>query len=227
MIKDQAEEYDENDKVLDMGKEKEIMIQNIKKEIIHLTKLLEEEKRKQIRERKHIQNQILQHRILIKQKEDKIREVKAKICTHYIRNSSGSRSKDKNMSMSVRRFNTSKNQTVREVFIGNKQFKNYSKEIIEKVDQKSDLVKIRFFKCRQKLLFQCMYENKEGKLHAHELESSRTELENERKEKIEETDSIYIKYLMSMKFYFKSSLVGVECRIKTEKGNKHIQVGIC
>ncbi len=45
----------------------------------------------------------------------------------HSRNSSGSRSKDKNMSMSVRKFNTSKNEAVREVFIGNHQFKNFSK----------------------------------------------------------------------------------------------------
>ncbi len=31
MIKEQAEDYDENDKILDMGKEKEIMVENIKK----------------------------------------------------------------------------------------------------------------------------------------------------------------------------------------------------
>ena len=49
MIKEQAEDYDENDKILDMGKEKEIMVENIKKQIAHLSKLLEEEKRKQIR----------------------------------------------------------------------------------------------------------------------------------------------------------------------------------
>ena len=73
-----------------------------------------------------------------------------------------------------------------------------------------------------------MYENKEGKLHTHDFDnSSRAEHEAEKKDKIEETESIYIKYLMSMKFFFKSSLVGVECRIKTEKGNKHIQIGNC
>ena len=30
-----------------------------------------------------------------------------------------------------------------------------------------------------------------------------------------------------MKFYYKSKIVGVECRVKTDKGNKHIQIGNC
>jgi hypothetical protein len=32
---------------------------------------------------------------------------------------------------------------------------------------------------------------------------------------------------MSIKFYFKSNLVGVECRVKTDKGNNHIYIGCC
>ena len=38
---------------------------------------------------------------------------------------------------------------------------------------------------------------------------------------------MFVKYLFSIKFYFKSKIVGVEFRTKTEKGNKHIQIGNC
>lgn len=36
-----------------------------------------------------------------------------------------------------------------------------------------------------------------------------------------------MKHLFSMKFFYKSKIVGVECRIKTDKGNKHIHIGNC
>lgn len=37
------------------------------------------------------------------------------------------------MSLSVRKFNSQNHQTIREAFIGNNSFKNYSREVIEKV----------------------------------------------------------------------------------------------
>lgn len=36
-----------------------------------------------------------------------------------------------------------------------------------------------------------------------------------------------MKYLLSMKFFLKNKIVGVECRIKTDKGNKHVTIGNC
>ena len=43
----------------------------------------------------------------------------------------------------------------------------------------------------------------------------------------EKITEIYSKYLFSMKFYYRSKIVGVECRIKTDKGTKHVNIGIC
>lgn len=40
-------------------------------------------------------------------------------------------------------------------------------------------------------------------------------------------EEIYTKHLFSMKFFYKAKIVGVECRIKTEKGTKTVQLGIC
>jgi len=40
-------------------------------------------------------------------------------------------------------------------------------------------------------------------------------------------EEVQVKYLFSMKFYYKSKIVGVECRVKTDKGNKHVQIGNC
>ena len=108
-------------------------------ETAHLIKELAEEKRKNAKEIRQIQDEILDLRVVIKQKEDRLRDLKAKICTMYIklhsRNSSraGSKSKERNMSLSVRKFNSQNHETIREAFIGNNSFKNYSKEIIEKV----------------------------------------------------------------------------------------------
>lgn len=30
-----------------------------------------------------------------------------------------------------------------------------------------------------------------------------------------------------MKFFLKNKIVGVQCRIKTDKGNKHVAIGNC
>lgn len=38
---------------------------------------------------------------------------------------------------------------------------------------------------------------------------------------------INVKYLLSMKFFLKNKIVGVECRIKTDRGNKHVTIGNC
>lgn len=140
------------------------MIENIKTQITHLVKELEDQKRRNAREIKKIQDNIHDLRVRIKDKQDRIRQLKAKVCTLYIkmhsRNSSRGRSKDRNMSMSVRKFNTNKNETIRQMFIGNVQFKNYSKEIIEKVPESEELQKIKFYIKKDKLHFQCVYDKK-------------------------------------------------------------------
>ena len=38
---------------------------------------------------------------------------------------------------------------------------------------------------------------------------------------------IFVRYLFNIKFYYKAKIVGVEYRAKTEKGNKHVQIGNC
>lgn len=101
-----------------------------------LIKELGEEQRRNSREIKQIQDQILEYRVTIKEKEDKLRALKAKICTLYIklhsRNNSRSNSKgrDRSMSLSVKKFNSQHHSAIREVFIGNSIFKTYSREII-------------------------------------------------------------------------------------------------
>lgn len=84
-----------------------------------LVRELAEEQRKNSKEIKQIQDQILSFRIMIKDKEDNLRNLKAKICTLYIklhsRNNSrtGSKSKDRNMSLSIRKFNSNNHSSVK------------------------------------------------------------------------------------------------------------------
>lgn len=54
-----------------------------------------------------MQEEIATLRVFIKQKEDKIRDLKSMICTLHIKlHSRGSNSKEKSMSMSIRKFIT-------------------------------------------------------------------------------------------------------------------------
>lgn len=93
-----------------------------------------------------MQEEIAMLRVYIKQKEDKIRDLKSKICFLHIKlHSRSSNSKEKSMSMSIRKFNAEQNSTVQEAFIGNNSFKNFSKEIIEKVENNQSLYKVRFY----------------------------------------------------------------------------------
>jgi hypothetical protein len=104
-----------------------------------LVRELAEEQRKNAKEIKAIQEEILEYRIMIKDKEDTLRNLKSKLCTLYIklhsRNSSrtGSKSKDRNMSLSIRKFNNMNHNSIKEAYIGSNTFKSYAKEIIEKV----------------------------------------------------------------------------------------------
>lgn len=81
----------------------------------------------------------------------------------------GQKNKDRNMSISVKKFNNLHHYSIREVFIGSNSFKNFSKEVIEKVNSDEELVKIRFFTSfihpetrtpREKFTFQCCYKNR-------------------------------------------------------------------
>ena len=57
----------------------------------------------------------------------------------------GSKSKDRNMSLSVKKFNNQNHCSIREAYIGNNAFKNYSREVLEKVSGDEELIKIRFY----------------------------------------------------------------------------------
>lgn len=55
MIKEQEDQTEENKDYADMGKEKEIMIDNLNKEIQYLVKELEDEKKRNMKEIRSIQ----------------------------------------------------------------------------------------------------------------------------------------------------------------------------
>jgi hypothetical protein len=75
-----------------------------------------------------------------------------------------------------------------------------------------------------------MYKHHEGKIHSIETEVANSNgsvsPQQDHKNKAETTE-IKIKYLLSMKFFFKSKVVGVECRLKNDRGNEHVQIGNC
>ena len=85
----------------------------------------------------------------------------------------GSKNKDRNMSISVKKFNNLNHCAIREVFVGSNSFKNFSKEVIEKVNSEEELIKIRFYingqpetkSSKEKFTFQCCYKSKEGLIH--------------------------------------------------------------
>lgn len=62
------------------------------------------------------------------------------MCTMYIKLHSkndsrmGSKSRDKNLSLSIKKFNNKNHGAIQEAFIGNSLFKNYSRELLEKVN---------------------------------------------------------------------------------------------
>ena len=131
---------------------------------------LKEEDKKNAREIKSMQEEIGLLRISIKQKEDMVRDLKSKICTLHIKlhSRAGFSSKEKSLSLSVRKFITEENNAIKEAFIGNSNFKNYSKELLEKISGEEELTKIVFyFDARKELVtFRCLYKHSEGKLHS-------------------------------------------------------------
>lgn len=80
----------------------------------------------------------------------------------HSRNSRGgyANCKSRNLSLSVRKFNKENFSKVEEIFIGNATFKNYGREIIEKVSQNDDLKKLKIFLTKNELTFQCIYEGR-------------------------------------------------------------------
>ena len=68
VLKEIIKEPPKDDNVIDIGKEEEIMIQNLQLETNHLTKELAEQKRRNMMELRQIQEEILELRIIIKQK---------------------------------------------------------------------------------------------------------------------------------------------------------------
>lgn len=81
------------------------------------------------------------------------------------------------------------------------------------------------------ITFKCVYKNTEGKLHTvyEDIVTNNTlgtPVKGKKEVGLGETE-IRMKYLLSMKFFFKSKIVGIECRTKSEKGTEHIQIGNC
>ena len=90
---------------------------------------LKDEDKKNAKEIKSMQEEIAMLRVYIKQKEDIIRDLKSKICTLHIKlhSRAGSTSKEKSLSLSVRKFITEQNNAIQEAFVGNNSFKTYGK----------------------------------------------------------------------------------------------------
>ena len=88
----------------------------------------------------------------------------------------GSTSKDKSVSLSIRKFITEQNSAIQEAFIGNSSFKNYSKELLEKVTGGEELTRLVFYfdHKRELLTFRCIYKESEGKLHSHAEDAYQT-----------------------------------------------------
>ena len=80
--------------------------------------------------------------------------------------------------------------------------------------------------------FQCLYKSRDGQVHSY-LTQQRGDPDDEitrdkdPEEQQENVIEVFVKYLFNIKFYYKSKIVGVEFRAKTEKGNKHVQLGNC
>ncbi len=136
----------EEDLIIDTQEEEKLMVENLEKETNHLFRELKEEDKKNAKEIKNIQEEIAVLRVYIKQKEDTIRDLKSKICTLHIKlhSRTGSSSKDKTLSLSIRKFITDQNNAIQEAFIGNNSFKHYSKEVLEKITANEELHKLVF-----------------------------------------------------------------------------------
>lgn len=118
----------EDELIIDSVEEEKLMVDNLEKETNHLFRELKEEDKKNAKEIRSMQEEIALLRVNIKQKEDKIRDLKSMICTLHIKlHSRGSSSKDKSMTLSIRKFITQENNAIQEAFIGNNSFKHYSK----------------------------------------------------------------------------------------------------
>ena len=47
--------------------------------------------------------------------------------------------------MSIKKFNNQNHNYIKEAFIGNNQFKNFSKEVLEKVASDEEMIKLKVF----------------------------------------------------------------------------------
>ena len=73
------------------------------------------------------------------------------------------------------------------------------------------------------ITFRCIYKHCEGKLHtfSDDMFLDQNNLGSPHKTKKDpKSITVKVKYLLSIKFFFKSKIVGLECRIKSEKGTE-------
>lgn len=90
--------------------------------------------------------------------------------------------------MSIKKFNNQHHSYIKEAFIGNNQFKNFSREVIEKVSSDEELLKLRIIKnSKENITFQCIYKSKEGSIHSFREFSPEMDNETTRDKISEET----------------------------------------
>jgi hypothetical protein len=84
---------------------------------------------------------------------------------------------------------------------------------------------VLWFDTKKELLaFRCVYGNIQGIIHSHAEDPSPLNFPKDQDSSLTE---IIVKQMLSIKFYFKSKIVGVECRLKSDKGAERIRVGNC
>lgn len=79
------------------------------------------------------------------------------------------------------------------------------------------------------ITFRCSYKDGEGKMHCwNDEEHHPNQVSSPPKpKKAPKSITVKVKYLLSIKFFFKSKIVGLECRIKTDKGTELERIGNC
>ena len=96
--------------------------------------------------------------------------------------------------------------------------------MLEKISGDEELTKLVFYFEHKKemITFRCIYKHSKGKLHSFKVDNLEShENASPKKNKMESNSlTVKVKYLLSIKFYFKSKIVGLECRIKTDKGTQ-------
>ena len=173
-------------------------------------KELKEADRKNAREIKTMQDEIKDLRVSILQKENRIRDLKSLICTLHIKLHGRSASRDKSVTLSVRKFMTESNKAIQEMYVGNKGQRGNCREVLDRVREGVELERIMFgFDRRKELLtFKCVYGSEMGALHCPEENARGVPSTPYKCEPVITNTDIPVRKLLSLKLYFKSRIVG-------------------